>query len=127
MISDEKEMKILLTFLVYQMKTLDGKKNSAVRLLNYKFKVEENQKFKQEIENDVFSKVIKKFQIMIIRHKISYEAFFQKKTISELIIGQIVKTFHLMVSEQTIKYSLDQKIKDKVVMATVFSYANGSM
>jgi hypothetical protein len=34
-IEDEKNMKILIKFLVYSLQTLDGKKNSAIPILNF--------------------------------------------------------------------------------------------
>lgn len=51
---------------------------------------------KKQIENLVLEKIIKKYKLIIVRNKISYEAFIQSKTIQELFITQIVKTFKLL-------------------------------
>lgn len=41
----------------------------------------------------VFRKAVLKYRILIIRSKISYEAFIKKMTIPELLLNQITKTY----------------------------------
>lgn len=51
----------------------------------------------------VFRKAVLKYRILIIRAKISYEAFVKKMTIPELLLNQITKT-HQLFNESHFEY-----------------------
>jgi len=83
-------MRLFIKFLVYRMKTLDGKKNSAVPILDMLNKNSVNEflkssnrvilsdsretQFKNSNEYRIFKKVILKYTILTVRAKISYMA-----------------------------------------------------
>jgi hypothetical protein len=52
--------------------------------------------FMQLNEMKVFKKVFLKYKVMIIRAKISFMAFKEGRTINELIISQIIKSYNRM-------------------------------
>lgn len=93
-------MDILLKFLIYTLRTLDGRKNTAESLLRklqeigkQEFMIKKDRKIISKMrehqimqmnEMKVFRKVYIKYKIMIIRSKISFMAFAANKTINEL-------------------------------------------
>jgi len=102
-IKNEKHMDILLKFLIYTLRTLEGSKNTADALLN-SMQEASKREFKQTKQRDtiskmreyqfmqmnemkVFKKVFLKYKIMIVRSKISFSAFASGKTINELFHG----------------------------------------
>ena len=101
-----------LKLLVYEIRTVDGNLNSAEGICNalYKeaFKVFQKDKNVLEIGNKDKSKIMKlideqvmrkavlKYKIMRIRIKISYSAFYENKTIVELIVTSILNSYMMM-------------------------------
>ena len=95
-IRDQNNMDSFLLYLINHLKTLDGKKDSALKLLdNLKSQAPYGQKKSYALmyRKIVYNKVLMKFKIMRIRSKISYIAFKKRMTISELIVTQILKSF----------------------------------
>ena len=67
-----------MTVLIYYLKTLDGKKDTAVKLLHY---MSPDLEIENTVRKQVLTSVLTKYKIMKLRHKISYMAFEQKMTI----------------------------------------------
>lgn len=104
-IPDEGDMNILLKFLIAKMRTLDGTRGSANKILALMQKKGEadfmsksgknfvsdsvRYQIKQTCEHKLFRKVYLKYIIMRVRSKISYIAFIKRMTIPELIIKAI--------------------------------------
>lgn len=104
------EMEILLKFLIYNQKTVDGKKGTAtafIETLNQQSFREYRKQFNREIiskarehqisqKNEflLYRKVFLKYQVMKIRAKISFMALEKSMTIVELIVDSIKRTFY---------------------------------
>ena len=105
-------MDLILKFLIYSIRTLDGNRGTANHLLwtlqeqskkqfkelkkrNTISKMREHQ-FDQYNQMKVFKKIFLKYKLMIVRAKISFMAFAEGRTINELIISQIIKSYTLM-------------------------------
>ena len=71
-----------ITLLVYQLNTIDGNRNSAKKLIQ-----------KTKNQDLVVEKVVMKYKIMKFRMKISYMAFQKRKTVKELLLDSILKTY----------------------------------
>ena len=71
-----------ITLLVYQLNTIDGNRNSAKKLIQ-----------KTKNQDLVVEKVVMKYKIMKFRMKISYMAFEKRKTVKELLLDSILKTY----------------------------------
>lgn len=109
-IKDEEQMSVLLKFLIYRMKSVDGSRNSAVPYLEalnkqslkafkelngYEtIKKSKEVKILQENEHFIANRVFLKYKIMKIRAKISYMAFEKRMTIAELFLEAILKSFN---------------------------------
>ena len=89
-IKDEKDMDMILKFLIYSLRTIDGRRGTADSILN-KLQIESKQQFRemkkrntiskmrehqfmQLNEMKVFGKIFLKYKVMIIRAKISFMA-----------------------------------------------------
>lgn len=104
-IPNDKQMRILIKFLVYRIKTIDGIRNSALPLLDYlntqSMKAYMEKTHRSQIsksrehqimgsnEYKVYKRVCLKYTIIMVRNKISYHAFLEQKTIVELFIFKI--------------------------------------
>jgi hypothetical protein len=71
-----------ITLLVYELKTVDGNRNSAKKLIE-----------KTKNPDLVVEKILMKYKIMKFRMKISYMAFEKKKSVKELLLDSILKTY----------------------------------
>lgn len=54
-------------------------------------------------EMKIFKKIFLKYKVMVIRAKISYMAFKKGKTINELILSQIIKSYKIMMKQNILK------------------------
>lgn len=99
-IKDQAQMNILLKFLIVQMKTVDGRRGTAKKLIEHIG------------QNMHLQKTFTKYQILRFRQKISFIAFKHKKTIQELLISQILVSYHHFVNLGVIKYSKNNQCKD---------------
>ena len=100
-IPNEQDMKALLIFLIHKLRTINGKRDSAKKMLaalnNQAYRefkqlypqatLTEQAKSKLVTKNEhkLFRKVYMKYIIMSVRAKISYHALLARKTIIELI------------------------------------------
>ena len=104
-IKDEKDMEYFIKFLIVKLRSADGIRDTSTKLLN-----ELNQqslrlmnitlpsasqldRISKENEHFLLKKVYMKYHMMRVRQKISYIAFLNKKTITELILSQIIKSY----------------------------------
>lgn len=96
-------MKNFLKLLISKLNTIDGTRNTANNIKNnlYKemvkdkraFDVWSKAKIRQQVERQIVGITYRKYLILKIRQKISYEAFIQKKTVIELIARQVLYSF----------------------------------
>ena len=117
-------MKILLQFLIYRMKTLDGNKNSAVQILEALNKQTIREYLKQTgrkivtaskehqirsmNEYKVFRKIQLKYTIMKVRSKLSFQALLFRVPLVEMLFNAIFKSYRQLVSDKYIPgYSRD--------------------
>jgi hypothetical protein len=107
-IRDQKEMDKLLTYLVHNLRTMDGKRDSANKILAAIYKDSDrkvgNKKLSQvEIiasnEHHLFQKVMMKYKVMRIRAKISFMALQKRMTIYELFISTIQSSYRMLQKE----------------------------
>lgn len=114
-IRDKDNMELLLKFLIYAMKTMDGSRDSAKKILDtlnkqniqtYKYKVSDGTIKPNDVkkiiacnEHKFYQKVLMKYKIMTIRGKISYIACLKMMTIKELIVKQIKTSYELMLKK----------------------------
>ena len=87
-IPDPEDMRVLILFLIIRLNTFDGKRNSLDVLRQRKIvpKSFSAQKMSQ--------KIYRSFFMMKVRMKISFEACYQCRTVSELILMALLKTYH---------------------------------
>lgn len=102
-------MKMIIEFLIYTLKTLDGSKDSAKPMLDLMMeqKINELQKsnrrsqvadyvksrIMQVNEAFIYRKVKTKYTIIRIRNKLSYSAFMKGMTIPQLFLDSILRTY----------------------------------
>lgn len=106
-IKNEKIMTMFIKLLVYKMRTIDGYKNSMNKyvdnLIALKLQKKPNMSYYQQyemrinIENKLVKKVAYQYQLIKIRYKMSFIAFIENKTFSELILSQIKKSYKVMI------------------------------
>ena len=125
-------MDLILKFLIYSIRTLDGQRDTAINLLEALQKQSKEQfikvkkrdkiskmrehQFAQMNEMKVFKKIFLKYKVMIIRAKISFSAFQKGYAINELIIRQIISSYNLMKAQKLIQVDLaEEKIHYEIV------------
>ena len=91
-IKDDYDMELLLFIVVTSMKTINNCKKSGLKILEDLGFYERGQ---------IYRKVLFKFKLIRIRSKISCMAMEQGKTILELFLTQIMKSYyHFLISWQ---------------------------
>ena len=75
-------------------------------------------------EMKIFKKIFLKYKVMVIRAKISYMAFKNGKTINELILSQIIKSYKIMMKQNILKVNKEFnescfRIADKITNNSV--------
>ena len=85
MIKDQRDMENLLKFLIYNLNTIDGRKDSSLPI---------QQLCKSTVslltlKHELMLKTMTKYKILTIRNKLSFTAFMKKQTINEVILTQI--------------------------------------
>ncbi len=84
--------------------------------------LKERNELSQETKLKILKSVSFKYKLMGIRSKISYYAFINKKTVAELIISQILKTYeHFLQQNQYQLTEAEQLMMEPDVMDTVNS------
>lgn len=111
-IRDETQMMNMICLLVYHINTVDGDKDSSLKIMQTlidqeqasylrknklkEFKPGVKEKIEKQVRHRVMREVRLKYMILRIRAKISFIAFEQKKTILELFVNQIRKSYLLI-------------------------------
>ena len=62
-----------------------------------------------------------KYTILKIRHKISYSAFLEKKTIPELLIGQILTTYRMLQRNKVIPINDMKDYQNELVFRSMMN------
>jgi hypothetical protein len=109
-IQDEDQLNTFLKYIIIRIKTLNGDRDSAVKIIDLmqaegeeSYKMEENKQFisdsvrykiRQTNEHNVYRKVFLKYLLLRIRSKISFLAFKKKMTIVELFSNTILKCWY---------------------------------
>jgi len=96
-IRDLKMMHIFIQFLIIKLNTYNGIKDS------FNFLVKKRVVKKNETILDRFHHVYRSYFIMKVRMKISFEALKTNRTIQELFLFSILKTYHERKSKHMIK------------------------
>lgn len=126
-----KQMNMFLKFLIYSLRTFDGKRGTAKDLVKAlqrqevrRLKKEQGrqviseskrQEIKERSEYTVYRRVYFKYQVLKIRHKISYSAFEKRMTIPELLCRQILTTYDLCIKEERFTEDLHKRqMQDKI-------------
>jgi hypothetical protein len=78
-------------------------------------------------ESAIYTKVCQKYTIMKMRHKISYMAFMQGKTIAELIVGQILKSFLHFQKEGIIPFDKVKEERQNYVIRLISNNDSGTL
>lgn len=68
-----------MTVLIYYLRTLDGKRDTAVNMLQ---ELSPDLEIESSIRKQVVAGVISKYKVMKLRHKISFMAFERRMTIN---------------------------------------------
>jgi len=112
-IKNEKDMQILLLFLIYRLKTVDGSRETATPLIEMLNKQEmklykrsqnrqslpksKEHEILSSIEYSVYKKVHFKYKVIKVRAKISFSALQKRMTIQELFLNTIQTTYKKLV------------------------------
>ena len=94
-IPNTKQLFDLMTLLVYQLKTLDGTKGSAVKMLH---KLSPDIEIDMDIRKRMVQGVIKKYKVMKLRNKLAYMAFRNKMTITQLFLSTILRVYMKLIT-----------------------------
>jgi len=72
-------------------------------------------KQKKEVELKILNRCLHRYRILIIRNKISYSAYMRRETVEEMVLQQILKTYHLLGTIGVVKVSkMQENSFDKV-------------
>ena len=123
-------MKKFVKFLVYTLRTINGVKDTANKVLQillqqqvkeYNGKrgiiseMKENQ-FKQLNEMNLFNKVCQKYNLMRVRQKLSFIAMSEDKTVMEIFFRSIKRTYQLFLKEGIMRENLEIKKMNEEIM-----------
>ena len=102
----------LLKFLIYEIKTIDGKKDSGFGLQQHLIEKRTDKSSSQSswrsqqiveiVKHQIMKKTLTKYSILRIRQKISFMAFMKKMTVLEMIMESVLRTHDLFVQEESI-------------------------
>lgn len=134
-------MEVFLKFLIYSLKTLDGRKDTAtgiiqalnkqsIREYQIKFKRDgiskySEHKLMQTNEYNFFQKIFMKYKIMTIRAKISFMALEKCMTVVELVVSAILKSYQQLVAQGSIEVSTAERRKNKEVFFAIIKGERG--
>ena len=114
-IRNESHMKMLIRFLIFRLKTIDGQKGSAIPILEEIRSRVPPMKFR-EAEESIYNQVCFRYTMLMIRHKISFSAFSKKMAIHELLIRTIQTSYRVFVQEGLFKVDPTlEKIYDQMI------------
>lgn len=107
-IKDQNKMDILLRYLIFTFRTVNGVKNSAEEVMKHVYREESEvkkkvrfakmdeeaqQRYWDKYSGTIYRKVFLKYQVMRFRSKVSFEALKKCMTIRELIVFAILKAY----------------------------------
>lgn len=85
----------LLSLLIYKLNTVNGERDSAKHLKETLIDIKYRSKdVKEKVDHLMMKQTLLKYKIMRIRAKISFAALKKRMTIKELILTQILDTYH---------------------------------
>ena len=113
LVKNEGIMKKLIKMLIYELRTIDGNRNTAVPLIEQGVRDEiERNAFGEDIKWEVIEKMIRhrlmqkvwiNYSLVRFKLKLSYHALLRNQTIQELWLHQIVTTFRFLRDSAQIK------------------------
>lgn len=68
------------------------------------------QEIREKSEYTVFKRVYHKYQVLKVRHKISFSAFEKRMTIPEMLTRQILDTYDLSIKEGRIVEDVHKRL-----------------
>ena len=112
-IPKEKDMEMLLTFLIFELKTTNGEKGTAKQYLGHLPWVKKEK---------ILRKILVGYKKMKWRMKISCIALEKRKTIAELFLEQIIKTYYTFFQKGKIAMTIPDlyKQQDEVFYKILF-------
>lgn len=110
-IRNSKQLFDLMTLLVYQLKTLDGVKDSAVKML---YSLSPDIEIDMDIRKRMVQGVIKKYKVMKVRNKLAFMAFTKKMTISQLFLSTILRVYMKLIVNGEVPVSLTDLYKMQI-------------
>ena len=130
-IKERNHLFCLLKFLIWNLNTVDGKKGTALQLLDHvnqiainkvkkytngiisKMKLFQIDQMNQQI---IYQKIFVKYKVIELRLKISFSAMSKGLTIQELFLKQIIKSYYALKHEGVI---LDEFTCDKELVTAL--------
>ena len=97
-----------MTLLIFYLRTIDGKKDTAVKLLH---SLSPDLEIENSVRKQVVAGVIAKYKVMKLRHKLSYMAFERKMTIYQLLYTAVVRAYSQLVTRGDIPVLLTDLYK----------------
>ena len=131
-IKNEEEMFLLIQYLSYKMKTIDGIKNSASIAIkeimkNNKDTNQTKAKQHQLLQYKLWKKTCQRYRILIIRNKISFSALQQCLSVHELFLKTILKSYQSFVKHGHYVIPRAVTCKHEKLLYGLFNNIPGSM
>ena len=99
-IRDEYQMEMFLKFLIWELRTIDGKRMSADPIVKKIMKSGKNKEMQQhEIEYQIFKSTLARYKIIKFRSKLSFTALERGLTIKEIFHIAILKAYQVQVAQ----------------------------
>ena len=111
-IKNQKHMDMFIKFLMYELKSLDGKRGSAAKLIELIKRQKDGQEL--DAQDIVANRTLFKYKVIRVRLKIGFTAFVKRMTVCQLIYTSILRAHDDLVKEGSIPLydnMLDQKIQ----------------
>lgn len=113
-------MIIFLNYLIHELKSINGKRNSSEYIINrilkhkikddhLKGKIQERQRQQmwKEIEYKVNQSTLTRYKVMRFRSKLSFSAFVRCITIEEMFLIAILKTYQIHVAQGDVTHQVE--------------------
>ena len=118
----------ILFYILYEMRSIDGNRDSAVKLLELKNE-ESRQSIRREKlreiaykvnEQQLYFKALRKYKFMRIRSKISFSALKRKESIMAVFVKTIISTLQFLKNNNIIKKPSDEAlIKEQSILREI--------
>ena len=93
-------MMAFLKFLIWELRTTDGKRRSADPVVKKIMKTRRNQGMQQhEVEYQIFKSTLAKYKVIKFRAKLSFTALERCLTIKEVFLIAILKAYQIQISQ----------------------------